>query len=90
MNPGCDVILEEGPSDPLDPAVSALGIEGRGLGCRMTLDATRKLAGERGGLKQEGSSNDVMATMDGMATMCEEIRQRVEQRGPEYGLGASL
>ncbi len=41
MNPGRDVIIDQGPSDQFDPAAA-----GGALGQKMAIDATRKLVGE--------------------------------------------
>jgi 4-hydroxy-3-polyprenylbenzoate decarboxylase len=41
MNPARDVLIDQGPSDPFDPAAMA-----GGLGQRMAIDATRRLVGE--------------------------------------------
>ena len=41
MRPGRDVLMEEGPADPFDPATPA-----GALGQRMAIDATRKMTGE--------------------------------------------
>ena len=70
-DPRSDVFFGEGPADPWDPA-TAPGT----LGCRMAIDATAKLPGERA------------AERLGPAAASEEVRRRVSERWPQYGLGA--
>jgi len=71
-DPRRDVFLWEGPPDPWDPAAA-----GGSLGCRVAIDATAKLPGERA------------AERLGAAGTSEEVRRRVSERWAQYGLGST-
>jgi 4-hydroxy-3-polyprenylbenzoate decarboxylase len=68
-----DVFSWEGPADPWDPAAA-----GGPLGCRVAIDATAKLPGERA------------AACPGAARTSDEIRRRVSERWAQYGLGPAI
>jgi 4-hydroxy-3-polyprenylbenzoate decarboxylase len=68
VDPGRDVVVEEGPPDPCDAATPA-----GALGCRLVIDATAKLPGERAAPAEP-------------ARMSESIIRLVTDRWPQYGL----
>lgn len=78
VDPRADVTFQAAPADPWDPMAEP----GR-LGCRMLVDATRKLPGERGVAAR--------STLAGrLAEADPSVRRRIDERWLEYGLGPAL
>lgn len=81
MNPACDVIMEDGPTDPYDPAAPSTG-----LSRRMAIDATRKRSGERS--DANAPSFFTAAAGASVADSADrDVFERVSKRWAEYGLG---